>query len=243
MFFFKISVTNPDELNKELKFEYEQLKESEFIYWNFSDDLSQQKIELLKRHPSVSISKELELTGDLVTDKNTIFIYFITNLIDVEPLFKNRHKIDFEYSDDLLKFPFVTSLNGKNSENILKLMAGQQLEIIYSKIKNKIELIQDIISFNISKNIRFMRLLNNYMRYLGEYLEIADYNMFKSNYQHVGINTNKKKYIKDGSNFDLTGYDEKSIFSVLHNLFVFLGINIVDELTIVHYYVEQKGEL
>lgn len=240
--FFKIYIDYPDELDEELKLEYSKLEETKFIYWGSSDDLLQQRLEVLKKHPSISISEEIKLTKHIQIDKNANFIYFITNLSDIRALFKDRDKKDIQYADSLLSFPFVTELNGKNNELILELMARQQFSIISLQIENKIEFVQDVINSNAYKIQRFVELLENYMKYLGKYLEIENYDIFKSNYERVGINIDRKNIKKYDIYFDPVQHDARSFFSTLHNLFIFLEINIVEEITIIHYCITKMGE-
>ena len=153
-------------------------------------------------------------------------------------LFSNYDRQDF-VSDVLDNLPFVTKMNGKNNENLLKIMAKQQISVLHLAPKDVKSYVIEMLSYKMKENEHFRTFLLNYIDYLCRYLEI-DRSILSTNYQRAGLleyTIHSQKH-----NMDFFFEKEKEGFSLLHNLFIFLGINVVDEVTLIDFLVSKGIE-
>lgn len=235
MIFFKIYSSS---LESEIEKVYKNFSNHEFLYWAKSSEFLQKAIEILKKNPGLSITKEVKILKDIHLNKEKTFYYFLTNK-DINFLFKNWDKKEV-VQGELENLPFVTQLNGKNNPVLLKMMSEMQVTFLRLKGKNPYSFIQDVLIENIKKySDKFQEFLKGYLAYLTTYLEIEDPGILKTNYQRAGLIKNKPENVVYDITIDVLSFPARDLYSVLHNLFAFLEINVVDEVTIIYYYLHE----
>ena len=237
MIFFKIYSSF---LEPEIMKAYKALSSQEFLYWAKGSEFLQKAIEILKKHPNLSVTKEVQLLKEINLSKEKNFYYFLTNG-SIESLFKEVDKKEVIQGKPE-NLPFVTRLNGKKDQKLLKVMSEMQMIFLKSQEKNTYSFFQDVLIENMKKyGEKFREFLQGYLGYLTTYLEIKDVDILKTNYQRAGLISNLPKNVLYGIKIDVNSFSERDLYSVLHNLSSFLEINVVDEVTIIYYYLHEWG--
>lgn len=218
---------------------YEALSNQEFLYWAKGSEFLQKAIEIVKKvTENLSVTKEVELLKEINLNKDRNFYYFLTNR-PIEVLFKSFDKKEVMQGEPE-NLPFVTRLNGKNDPKLLKTMSEMQMIFLTAQEKNRYSFFQDVLIQNMKENVEIFReFLQGYLTYLTTYLEIEDVRILKTNYQRAGLMKNRPKNVLYGIKCDLSSFLERDMYSILHNLSSFLEINILDEATIVYYYLHE----
>jgi len=221
---------------------YKKLNESEFLYYNYSNNIIENNIIQFKKIKSKKLNIDDEIKIFYSPKEKQEFIYIISDNCSIVKQFNKTNIIDYLESEELLKFTFVTQSNSKNKKDNLKLISDFEQIILNNDLSDKyrmaISILYSIFKFS-SKDLEDK--LNYYIKELKTYLNISNFTLINENQIRNCIFFDIKilnLVLPETLLKRLLACNDFVFFNISHNIFNILKINIIDELTIIYKFKE-----